>query len=509
MRPVLAGAELPRQARRSRPPRQERPPLLARHLIGGMWTPSSSGATFADLDPWDGTVVASVAAGGLDETRAAVDAAQAAFPDWSAAPPAERQGVLLRAADIMAGRRAEVLGLLARETGAGAYFAGLQVDFAVAMLRQTAALPYASYAELMPSDAAGTRSMALRRPVGVVGAIAPWNAPLILSGRAVVAPLALGNTVVLKPSEESPVTGGVIWGEVLQQAGLPAGALNVVTHAPGEAGVIGGELIANPAVRRLSFTGSTSIGRRLAEAAGTHLKRLVLQVSGHNPLLVLAGVDLDYAVEAAAYGAFVHQGEVCMCVRRIIVERSISAAFVQALVRKVSTLPVGDPSDPATVIGPLINEWAVALIARRVDEAVALGARVLVGGTAAPPCYPATVLTNVPPEAELAFDETFGPVVIVDVVDDARHAVALANASCFGLAAGVLAGTLEHGLEIALQLRAGIVHVNDQPVNDEPQMPFGGMKDSGWGRFGVASAIEEFCELQWVSARSGRRTFPF
>jgi acyl-CoA reductase-like NAD-dependent aldehyde dehydrogenase len=178
-------------------------------------------------------------------------------------------------------------------------------------------------------------------------------------------------------------------------------------------------------------------------------------------------------------------------------------------VRKVSSLPVGDPSDPATVIGPLINEWAVALIARRVDEAVALGARVLVGGTAAPPCYPATVLTDVPPEAELAFDETFGPVVIVDVVDDARHAVALANASCFGLAAGVLAGTLEHGLEIALQLRAGIVHVNDQPVNDEPQMPFGGMKDSGWGRFGVASAIEEFCELQWVSARSGRRTFPF
>ena len=479
------------------------------HFIGGQWRGSATGETYADRSPWDSSLVATVAAGTGEDAREAIEVAHAAFAGWSATGPGARQEVLLRAATELASRREAALLLLARETGCGAYFGNVQVDFALSMLRQAAALPYAAYGQLIPSDLAGTQAMALRRPVGVVGAIAPWNAALILSGRAIVAPIALGNTVVLKPSEESPLAGGALWAEIFSAAGLPPGVLNVVTHAPGEAGTVGSELIANPLVRRLSFTGSTSIGRRLAEAAGSHLKRMVLQVSGHNPLIVLAGVDLDYAVDAAAYGAFVHQGEVCMCVRRILVERSIAEAFTQRLVRKVSALPMGDPRDPRTVIGPLINEWALALVTRRVAEAVQLGAHVLVGGTPAAPCYPPTVLTGVPPEAELYFDETFGPVVIVEVVGDAEDAVARANASRFGLAAGVLAGTPEHGMEIALRLQAGLVHVNDQPVNDEPQMPFGGLKDSGWGRFGVGAAVEEFCETQWVSSRTTRRTFPF
>jgi acyl-CoA reductase-like NAD-dependent aldehyde dehydrogenase len=319
----------------------------------------------------------------------------------------------------------------------------------------------------------------------------------------------LGNTVVLKPSEESPASGGMIWAELFAEGGLPAGVLNVITHAPGEAGAIGTEFVENPLVRRINFTGSTATGRRLAEAAGRQLKRVVLQLSGQNPLIVLDGVDLDYAVEAAAYGAFLHQGQICMCARRIYVERSIADEFSERFAAKVRSLPVGDPGDPATVIGPVINEWALSLISRRVDEAVAQGARVLAGGQAEPPCYPATVLTDVPKEIELAFDETFGPVVVLEVVEDAADAVQRANASAFGLAAGILAANSDRGLELARTLDAGIIHVNDQPVNDEPQMPFGGLKDTGWGRFGVTFAAEEFTELQWITSRTTPRTFPF
>lgn len=477
--------------------------------IGGAWVDSVSGRTFETSDPWTGEVIAHVAAGDADDTRAAVDAADAAFATWSRTSPHDRQGILLRAAGGVDRRREGIVSLLARETGCTRHFAEVQLDFATSLLRQSAALPYAAVGQVLPSDQPGTHALALRRPVGVVGAIAPWNAALTLSGRAIAAPLALGNTVVLKPSEEAPLSAGALWAEVFEEAGLPPGVLNVVTHAPGEAGSVGDELMENPLVRRINFTGSTITGRRLAEAAGRHLKRLLLQLGGQNPLLVLEGVDLDYAVNAAAYGAFVHQGQVCMCARRIFVERAIADEFSAKFAAKVSALTMGDPSDPRTVIGPVINKWALSTISRRVEEAVERGARVLAGGVAQPPCYPATVLTDVPDDIELAFDETFGPVVVLEVVEDRDEAVRRANASSFGLTASVLAADSVQGLAVARQLNAGIIHVNDQPVSDEPQMPFGGTKDSGWGRFGVGSAFEEFTELQWVTTRDEERTFPF
>jgi acyl-CoA reductase-like NAD-dependent aldehyde dehydrogenase len=484
-------------------------PARLQQFVGGRWCDSAGGREYDSLSPWDGSVVASASAGDADDARLAVEAAHDAFAGWAASLPGDRQQVFLRVADSLLGQRQDIVAALALETGCGAHFANVQVDFAVSLMRQVAGLAYAPSGQVIPSDVPGTQAVAMRRPVGVVAAIAPWNASLILSGRAIAGPLALGNTVVLKPSEESPFTGGVLWGQLFEAAGLPAGVLNVVTHAPGDAGAIGDELIANPLVRRVNFTGSTATGRRLAEAAGRNLKRVVLQLSGQNPLIVLADVDVQYAVEAACYGAFVHQGQVCMCVRRIFVERPIAAEFMARFAERVGTLAMGDPREPDTVIGPLISRWALTMITRRVDEAVALGARVLAGGVAQPPCFPATILTDVPPEAELSFDETFGPVVIVDVVEDAAEAVRLTNESRFGLSAGVLAGSVEHGMAVARQLDAGIVHVNDQTVNDEPQMPFGGMKDSGWGRFGVGFAVEEFCDLQWVTSRSTPRSYPF
>jgi acyl-CoA reductase-like NAD-dependent aldehyde dehydrogenase len=489
---------------------EETPQVLAvRHFIDGRWRSPASGSEYDNFNPWTGAVMSTVAAGDAEDMRAAIEAADAARGGWADTPPGQRQAVLLRAADELVRRRDEVASLLAAETGCGPHFAQVQIEFSTSLLRQAAGLAYAPSAFELPSDRPGTQAFGVRRPVGVVGAIATWNASLVLAGRAIVGPIAVGNTVVLKPSEESPLTGGGLWAQLFSSAGLPPGVLNVVTHAPGDAGTLAEEMIAHPAVRRINFTGSTVVGRRLAESAGRHLKRVVLQLSGQNALIVLADADLEYAVDAAVYGAFVHQGQICMCARRLLVEAAVAGEFTRRFIERVAALPTGDPADPRTVIGPLINKWALSQVTRRVDEAINLGARVLVGGVAQPPCFPATVLTDVDPAAEIAFEETFGPVALLEVVADADDAVRRANASRFGLTAGIFTGDPYRGLRLARRLESGIVHVNDQPVNDEPQMPFGGVKDSGFGRFGIGFTAEEFTELQWVTARATPRDFPF
>jgi acyl-CoA reductase-like NAD-dependent aldehyde dehydrogenase len=479
-----------------------------RQFIGGEWVDAADGRTFESLDPFTGEVVADVAAGGREDTARAVDAALAAFPAWSQTPPGVRQGIFLKAADALEARHDEVVSLLARETGCTFGFGMFQLHFVPGLLRQAAALAYAPLGEVIPSDT-GAFAMGLRRPVGVVGAIAPWNAALILSARSIAAPLALGNTVVLKPSEHSPLAGGLLWGEIFTEAGLPPGVLNIVTHAPGEAGPIGDELVESPHVRRLNFTGSTETGRKLAEAAGRNLKRILLELGGYNPLIVLADADLEYAVDAAAFGAFLHQGQICMSARRILVERPIADAFVQQLAEKTKGLKVGDPKEPDTIIGPLIAESALETVRNRVAEAVGKGARVLAGGEAEGPCFQATLLADVPEESELARLETFGPVAAVEVVDDADEAIDRANATAYGLASGIITRDADRGLALAQRIEAGIVHVNDQPVADEPQMPFGGVKDSGFGRFGGAAVVDEFTELRWVTVQSGSHPFPF
>jgi acyl-CoA reductase-like NAD-dependent aldehyde dehydrogenase len=482
----------------------------AKQFIGGQWTEASDGATFEDRDPFTGDVVANVPAGTRDDARSAIDAAAAAFPEWSQSVPAQRQAIFLKAADILESRRDEVVGLLARETGCSFGFGMFQMSFVPGLLRQAAAAAYSPIGQIIPSDHPGTLAMGLRRPVGVVAAIAPWNAALILSARSIAAPLALGNTVVLKPSELSPVVGGLLWGEIFTEAGLPAGVLNIVTHAPGEAGPIGDELTEHPAVRRINFTGSTATGRRLAEAAGRNLKRVVLELGGYNPLVVLADADLDYAVNASAFGAFLHQGQICMSARRIIVERPIAEEFTSRLAEKTKTLKTGDPKEPSTIIGPLINESALQLVKERVQDAVAKGAKVLAGGEADGPCFQATLITDVSEDSEFAKHETFGPVVAIDVVDSAEQAIERANSTSYGLSAGILTADTDRGFALAQLLEAGIVHVNDQPVGDEPQMPFGGVKDSGWGRFGGQAVIDEFTELRWITVQSGTgHPFPF
>ena len=486
--------------------------MIATHeyqqFIGGAWTPAAGGGTYDDCDPFTGDVVATVPAAGPADAAAAIDAASAAFEGWRATPPAERQRIFLKAADLLEERRDEVVSMLARETGSTFGFGMFQSFFVPSLFRQAAALAYAPLGQIIPSDT-GAFAMGIRRPVGVVGAFAPWNAALILSARSIAAPLALGNTVVLKPSEWSPWTGGLLWGEIFSEAGVPAGVLNVVTHAPGDAGPIGAALIEHPAVRRLNFTGSSAVGRLIAEAAGRNLKRVVLELGGYNPLIVLADADLEYAVNASAFGSFLHQGQICMSTRRIVVERTIADEFVSRLVEKTKGLKTGDPKEHDTIIGPLINADALAMVQGRVRDAVAAGATVLAGGEAVGPCFQATLLTGVPPDSEFAQHETFGPVASIEVVDDADEAVARANATSYGLSAGIITGNRERGFALAQRIESGIVHVNDQTVADEPQMPFGGVKDSGFGRFGGQAVVDEFTELRWVTMRGEGHPFPF
>ena len=480
-----------------------------RQFIGGEWVDAADGATFDDLDPFTGDVVAHVPAGKREDAKRAVEAADAAFPAWSQTPPAERQRLFLRAADVLESRGEEIVALLARETGCTFGFGMFQLGFVPGLFRQAAGAAYQPVGEIIPSDLPGAFAMGFRQPVGVVGAIAPWNAALILSSRSITAPIACGNTAVFKPSEWSPVSGGLVLGEIFAEAGFPEGVLNIVTHAPGEAGPIGDELVENPAVRRINFTGSTATGRKLAEAAGRNLKRVVLELGGYNPLIVLDDADLDYAVDASSFGAFLHQGQICMSARKILVDRSVADDFVERLVAKTAELKVGDPKEHDTIIGPLINEQALETVKGRVDEAVAKGAKVLVGGGVEGTAFQPTLLADVPADSEFAREETFGPVAAIEIVDSADEAVDRANATGYGLAAGIITRDNDKGFELARKLESGIVHVNDQPVGDEPQMPFGGVKDSGWGRFGGRAALDEFTELRWITVQSGTRPFPF
>jgi len=477
--------------------------------INGEWVDALDRAMYDDYNPYTGEVFARVPSGKRGDARRAIEAAAAAFPAWSNTLPAERQALFLKAADILQKKQNEIVTILAEETGCTFGFAMFQTMFTPGLLREAASQVHNPIGEIIPADLPGAFYMAIRQPVGVVAGIAPWNAPLILSLRAICLPIAYGNTAVLKPSTESSVSGGVVIAEIFHEAGFPKGVLNLVTNGPGSSGEVGDELIENPRVRRINLTGSTSVGRQLAEKAGRHLKRVSLELGGQNPLVILRDADVDYAVNAAAFGAFLHQGQICMSVRRIIVEKPIAREFTEKFVKKISAFKVGNPKEPDTIIGPLINKQQFSQVKGNVDAAVRDGAKILCGGKAEGLCYHPTVLTNVKPSTPFAREETFGPVVSVIEVENEEEAVRAANETAYGLSAGVITRDFVKGLAVAERIETGIVHINDQSVHDEPQVPFGGVKDSGWGRFGGHAALEEFTELRWISMQRTPRQYPF
>jgi vanillin dehydrogenase len=440
--------------------------------------------------------------------RLAVEAAERAFPQWSATTPGERGGLLRRASELLIERQAAIAALVTEETNGTWGWGMFNVQLGAGMLAY-----YANHAEVrgdeeeIPSDIPGKRAKAVRQPVGVVVGIAPWNAPVVLGARAVAAPLAYGNTVVLKASEQCPRTHTAIV-EALKDAGVPEGAINLVTNDPKEAAEVVEELIAHPAVRRISFTGSTRVGRIVAETAGRHLKRVVLELGGKAPLVVLADADLDRAVAAATFGSFMHQGQICMSTERIVIDRSVAEEFAHKLAERAGALNVGDPRREDTQIGPLVNEDALERVTEHFEDAVAKGAKVITGGKAHGLYFKPTVLTDVRPEMRVYSEESFGPLVAIVPVDGVDEAVRVANDTEYGLSSAVFSRDVDAALAVARRLETGMCHINDATVNDEPPMPFGGVKDSGWGRFGGKAALEEFTELRWITVQDSPRQYP-
>jgi len=479
-------------------------------IIDGKDVPAADGHTTDDVDPYTGEVYATVAAASPEDVTLAVDAAERALSAWSATPPSARRAIFLKAADVLESRVDDAVAIMAAEVGAAAPWARFNARLAAAMLREAAAAITQPLGEVLTTDTPGQLSYAVRQPMGVVAAFAPWNAPLILGIRSVAVPIAVGNTAVLKPSEDAPIGGGLFVADVFRDAGLPDGVLNVITNDREDAAVIARTLIADHRVRVVNFTGSTEVGRIIGTAAAQHLKPAVLELGGKNSLLVLDDADLDYAVDAAAFGAFHNAGQVCMSTDRVLVHRSIAEEFTAKLAAKVESLPHGDPADPTTVIGPVINERGARHVADLVAEAVAAGARVRTGGL--PPdgtTYTATVLDNITPEMRVYREEIFGPAVTVITVDSDDEAVTIANDTEYGLSAGIITEDTRRGLALARRLHTGVVHVGNQTIDDEAQAPFGGVKSTGYGRFGGRWGVDAFTDTRWVTIADQHNHFPF
>jgi len=472
------------------------------------WRDAVDKQFFEVHEPYSGKIFARVAAGSRADARVAVDAASNAFAEWCATTPAEKARLFLKAAEIVKRRRTEIAETLACETGATISFATFQQDLVAATLQQVAGWVYLPKGEVLETNTSGSHSIGVRRPMGVVASFTPWNGANVLSWRAIISPLAAGNTVVVKPSELAPVSAGVVLAQVAEEAGFPDGVVNVVTHAPGAAGAIADEFFDRPEVRVINLIGGVKTARVLAERAGRTLKRTVLELGGFNPLIILEDVDMEYAVRTATFGSFFHQGQICLNTRRIIIQRKIYEEFLSKFVVRTKTLPTGDPLDPKTIIGPIITRDAVKMIDDRVREAVERGAKVHAGGRYDGQIYYPTILTEVPLNAAIANEETFGPVVVVEAVDTPEEAITAANRTMYGLTASILAGNTYKAFEMAPKILAGIVNVNSPTVNDEIHAPMGGVRDSGWGRTGPRS-LDDFSDVIWINAHSGQRQYPF
>ncbi|HEX6358394.1 benzaldehyde dehydrogenase [Actinophytocola sp.] len=487
---------------------------MAELLAGGEWTGrvysggwiGARGGVIDSVEPATGAVLAQVGLADAEDVAAATARAAAAQPVWAETIGPTRAAVIRKAAAVLSDNRAEFERWLIREGGAVPGKAAFEVDLALGELWEAAALPTQPYGHLLPVSEPGRESVARRVPLGVVGVISPWNFPLILSMRAVAPALALGNAVVLKPDVQTAVSGGVLVARLFEEAGLPEGLLHVLPGdaSPGEA------LVRDPHVSMISFTGSTAVGREVGATAGRTLKRVSLELGGNNALIVLDDADLEVASSAGAWGAFLHQGQVCMTAGRHIVLESVADEYLDRLAKRASMLPVGDPNTEQVALGPLINERQLSNVDRIVTETVAAGAEVRAGGTYERLFYQPTVLAGVTSSMPAFREEIFGPVAPVVVVRDADEAVAVANETEYGLVAAVQTGSVERGRDLARRLRTGIVHVNDQTLNNDAYAPFGGTGASGNGsRFGSQSSWDEFTQWQWVTYREQAHAFPF
>lgn len=477
-------------------------------LINGENRSASNGAYFERISPLTGQVASKNAAATVEDAQAAVEAAAAAFPSWSALGPTARRAYLLKAADVMDSYKDEFMRLGMAEAGGTAGWYGFNAMLAANMLREAAGMTTLVQGQVIPSDVPGSLALGVRQACGVVVGIAPWNAPLILGTRAVCMPLACGNTVVLKASELTPAMHRLI-GTVFTEAGFPPGVVNVITNSTQEAPAIVEALIAHPAVKRVNFTGSTRVGRIIGTLAAQHFKPAILELGGKNPMVVFEDADLDQAVQAAAFGGFFNQGQICMSTDRLIVHEAIADEFLTKLTQKLAELETGMPGETQSALGAMVSEEAALRVEELVQDAVQQGARQLTGpikrqGVLLEP----VLLDGLTPSMRLYSEEAFGPVVTVVRFSDQEDAIRLANDSEYGLSASVFSRDVSRAMHVAQRIESGICHINSSTVHDEAQMPFGGVKASGYGRFGSQSAIEAFTDLRWMTVQTTPRHYP-
>lgn len=474
-------------------------------FIGGQWV--RTGRTFADINPNDGSLWAEVPDGGRAEARRAIEAAQAAFPGWAGLKFTERAHILMKIAEVWEKRGPDFVAA-AQTEGGGWFGKGMfEVHYVAEVFRSAAAICYDPVGEVLPSEY-GKLSTAIRFPMGVISVISPWNFPGILTARGFAFPLAAGNTIVLKPSEDTPYLGGLHFAEVLEEAGVPPGVFNVITCSRENVVEMGDEMIEHPFVKGISFTGSTPVGRMVAAKAGAHLKKCCVELGGKDSLIVLEDADLDRATQAANFGSFMHQGQICMSVEKVLVHERIFPEFLKRFAERAARLKVGDTADRSNVIGPLINDRQVARVKAQLEDALAKGAKVVVGGGIRGRFVEPTILTGVTSDMAIWREETFGPVVPVVPFRTDEEAIALNNDTEYGLSAGIFTRDEARALAIARRLETGMAHVNCSSVNDEPHVPFGGTKASGLGRHGGRWSVETFTETRWITLDRGGRPYP-
>lgn len=474
--------------------------------IAGKWRQGKSGATLIDINPFNNERLTEMKFADLSDIDEAYKAAEAAQPSWERTSPDSKRALMERVAGLIAQRQDEIIDLLARESGSARLKAGVEVGASIHFLKEAASFPYRMAGYIFPSDTPGKENFVYRIPKGVVSVIGPWNFPFLLAMRSVAPALATGNAVVLKPSSDTPITGGLLLADLFQEAGLPDGLLNVVV---GRGSEIGDAFVSHPIPRMVSFTGSTEVGREVATLAGKYLKQVVLELGGNNAFIVLDDADVEYAAQAAAFGKFLHQGQICMAINQMIVMENVHDKFVECLKSIASRIKVGDPRDPGTQIGPIINQSQLVHVVNCMNETIEAGATLEAGGNVVGNCVMPTVLTNVTEKMPIFNTEVFGPVAAVIKVKSEEEAIRVANASQYGLSGSVHSGSEPRAIRVAKAIRTGMIHVNDQTINDEAHIAFGGEKDSGIGRFGGTWALESFTTVKWLSVQHDRRKFPF
>ncbi|MCK9510831.1 MAG: aldehyde dehydrogenase [Pigmentiphaga sp.] len=483
--------------------------MEAHLLIDNQWVAAESGATFERRHPINDSIVTRAAAGDVTDAIKAIDSAHAAYKTWRRSTPSERRRLLLKAADVLEAKTPQFIEVMAQEVGASALWAGFNVHLAANVFREAASMVTQIQGETIPTDKPDTLSMTVRQPVGVILSIVPWNGTVVLAARAIAYPIMCGNTVLFRGSEISPRTHALV-AEALVEAGFPPGVLTYFNNAPAAAAEIVDTMIAHKAVRRINFTGSTRVGKIIAQKAAQHLKRCLLELGGKSPLVILDDADVDEAVKAAVFGSFLFQGQICMSTERLIVDEAIADEFVSKFGARAKALVEGDPSaNPQCIIGPMIQESSGTRINDMLQDALDKGAKLVCGGVADGAVMPATILDHVTSDMRIYDEETFGPITVVIRVKDSQEAVAVANDSAYGLSSGVFGRDVNRALAVAMEMEYGSVHVNGATVQNEAQAPYGGTKDSGYGRFDSRAVIDEFTELKWLTIEPFSQQYPF